>query len=78
MFEPSVLGLVRTAQAANESERGLEDAARLYRRRLDRRIDRFTLLVRPAVELVLGVIVFVFAFSYILPLYEYANGLLRM
>ncbi|MHC5011411.1 MAG: type II secretion system F family protein [Planctomycetota bacterium] len=78
LFEPSVLWLVRSAEPAGEADRALDDMARIYRRRLDRRLDRFTLLVRPAAELVIGAVVFCFAFSYLVPLFEYTQLILRV
>lgn len=73
VFDPSVVWLLRGAEGAGDAEDALEDAAEVYRRRLDRRLDRFTLLVRPAAELVLGAVVFCFAFSYLVPLFQYTS-----
>jgi general secretion pathway protein F len=77
ILEPAAMWLVRTSQEANAPERGLEDVARLYRRRLERRLDRFALLVRPAADLVLGVAVFGLAFSYMVPLFQYSFRVLH-
>ncbi len=73
VFDPSVVWFLKGAEGAGEAEDALEDAAEVYRRRLDRRLDRFTLLVRPAAELVLGAVVFCFAFSYLVPLFQYTS-----
>jgi len=78
LFEPSRLWLVRSSEANGDTSGALHDVARLYRRRLDRRIDRFTLLVRPAAELALGAVVFCFAFSFLVPLFDYTSSILRV
>ena len=78
LFEPSRLWLVRCAEANGDAGGALRDVARLYRRRLDRRLDRFTLLVRPAAELALGAVVFCFAFSFLVPLFDYTSTILRL
>ena len=77
LFESSRLWLVRSAEANGDAAGALHDVARLYRRRLDRRLDRFTLLVRPAAELTLGVVVFCFAFSFLVPLFDYTTRILH-
>ena len=78
LFEPSRLWLVRSAEAGGDTADALHDVARLYRRRLDRRLDRFALLVRPAAELTLGIVVFCFAFSFLVPLFDYTTRILTM
>jgi general secretion pathway protein F len=77
ILEPAALWLVRTSEEAHQPERGLEDVARLYRRRLERRLDRFALLVRPAADLILGIAVFGLAFSYLVPLFQYSFRVLN-
>lgn len=78
LFEPSRLWLVRSAEENGDAARALGDVARLYERRLDRRLDRFVLLVRPAAELTLGIVVFCFAFSFLVPLFDYTSRVLTL
>lgn len=76
LYDTSVLWLIRGGEDTGDPSRGLEDAARLHRRRLSRKLDRFTLLIRPTAEIVLGLSVFAFAFAYLVPLFDYTRRIL--
>ena len=51
----------------------LEDVADLYRGRLERRLDRTSVLVRPVAEVVVGVAVFGFVYSFLAPLFDFMD-----
>ncbi len=74
LFEPSLLWLVETGETSGTAASALEDVAAIYRQRLSRGLDRCSILVRPALELVVGVAVFFVAYSFMVPLFEYANN----
>ncbi|MEN8151365.1 MAG: type II secretion system F family protein [Planctomycetota bacterium] len=73
LFPESMLWLVETADGSEDSARALDDVAEIYRDRLDRGLDRMEVLVTPLAELVVGVAVFFFAYSYLVPLFETAG-----
>jgi type II secretory pathway component PulF len=73
IFEPSVAWMVETADGSESAVVALADVAEIYRRRLARGLDRFTVLLTPMAQLVLGVAVFLFAYSFVVPLLEYAG-----
>jgi type II secretory pathway component PulF len=73
VFEPSVAWMVETADGSESAVVALADVAEIYRRRLARGLDRFTVLLTPMAQLVLGVAVFLLAYSFVVPLIEYAN-----
>ena len=52
----------------------LEDVDHIYRNRLERRLDHASILVRPAAEVVVGLAVFGFAYSFLVPLFGYARS----
>ena len=74
ILEPSLLWLVSAAEGTEGIGEALEDVARLYEQRLDRGLERFAVLVRPAAELLIGVVVFAFAYSFLVPLLRSANA----
>jgi general secretion pathway protein F len=78
LFEPSLLWLVETGERSGAAADALADVAAIYRQRLSRGLDRCSVLLRPAMELVVGVAVFLIAYSFMVPLFEYANGMLRL
>ena len=68
----------RTSPRSNvkaEVAGALDEVATIYRRRLDRAIDRVTTLIVPLAEIVLGAIVFMLAYAYIVPLFEWQRNL---
>jgi general secretion pathway protein F len=69
LFEPSVLWLVESAEGGPAVVDALEDIADIHRNRLDRRLDHASVLVRPFAELVIGVAVFGFVYSFLVPLF---------
>jgi type II secretory pathway component PulF len=73
VFEPSVAWLIESAEGGPTVVDALEDVADLYRGRLERRLDRTTVLVRPIAEVVVGVAVFGFVFSFLGPLFDYMD-----
>jgi len=77
-FAPTLLWLVEAMEGSGETAQALDDVSAIYRQRLERAVDRVTTLVTPVAELVIGVVVFVFAYSFMVPLLENAAGLFRL
>ena len=77
-FDPSVLWLVESAQGSAGVSQAIDDLASLLRRRFERGLDRFTAWLRPAAEVVVGVVVLAFAYAYVIPLLRGANDVLRI
>jgi len=77
-LEPSLLWLVEAADGGPDTPRALADVADIYANRLDRSVDRLTTLVVPVAELVIGAVVLVFAFSFMIPLFEWASEIFRL
>jgi len=75
LFPPSLLWLVESADGSDASAQALDDVAAIYRNRLERGLDRMEVLVTPLAELVIGIAVFFFAYSYLVPMFEYADGI---
>lgn len=75
VFEPSLLWLVETGEQAGRAAAALDDVAHIQRERLARRLDRCTVLVRPAFELAVGAAVFAFAYAFVLPMFEFIRQL---
>lgn len=71
--DASVLWLVESAHGSNSVARALDDVGQLLRRRFERGLDRFTAWLRPAAELVVGLVVLAFAYAYLVPLMRQAN-----
>jgi type II secretory pathway component PulF len=67
VIAPSLLWLLETAEDRGRGEDALLDIARIYRRRLERAVDRLTLLLGPAIELVVGIVVFLLALDFVFP-----------
>jgi len=78
LFPRSLLWLVETAEGSEGAAKALDDVAVIYRNRLERGLDRMEVLVTPAAELVIGIAVFFFAYSYLVPLFGYANGIFNL
>jgi type II secretory pathway component PulF len=78
LFPPTLLWLVGMADGGRDTPRALDEVAAIYTRRLDRALDRFATIVTPLAEIVVGAVVFLFAYSFMVPLYEYAESLFRM
>ena len=75
LLEPSVAWLVEAAERSGCAADAFDDIAEIYRRRLDRGVERMTILVTPLAELVVGVVVFCCAFGYLLPLLRWTSEL---
>lgn len=76
--DASVLWVVESAQGASGVARALDDVGRLLHRRFERGLDRFTAWLRPAAEVVVGLVVLAFAYAYMIPLVREANSVLRI
>jgi type II secretory pathway component PulF len=77
-FEPTLLWLVEAAEGTRDVARALDDVAAICARRFERAVDRFTVLVAPAAELLIGATVFLFAYSFLGPLFAWAEGIFRL
>ena len=75
LFERSTLWLVEAAEGSSDTPRALEDMADVYRRRVDRGIDRAGVVARPVVEMVVGIAVLLFAYAYAAPFLDSLNWL---
>jgi len=78
VLEPTLLWIVGAAEGTGETPRALEDVADVCAARLARAVDRLTTFATPAAELIVGLVVFLFAYSFLLPLFEYAERLFRL
>ncbi len=77
-FEPTLLWLVEAAEGTRDLPRALEDVGNICARRFERAVDRLAVLITPAAELVVGAAVFLFAYSFLAPLFEWAEGIFRL
>jgi type II secretory pathway component PulF len=77
-FEPTLLWLVEAAEGTRDVPRALDDVGDVCARRFERAVDRLAVLVTPAAELAVGAIVFAFAYSFLAPLFEWAEGIFRL
>jgi type II secretory pathway component PulF len=77
-FAPTLLWLVEAMEGSGDTARALDDVSAVYRQRLERAVDRVTTLVTPVAELAIGAVVFVFAYSFMVPLLEQAVGLFEL
>ena len=75
LIAPGLLFLLKTAETCGTAPSALTDVARIYRQRLERATDRLCTLIRPAAEVVLGVVVMLFALAYIFPALHFVDGL---
>lgn len=77
-FAPTLLWLVEAMEGSGDTAQALDDVSAIYRQRLERAVDRVTTLVTPLAELAIGAVVFVFAYSFMVPLLEQAVGLFQL
>ena len=77
-FEPTLLWLVEAAEGTHDLPRALDDVSNICARRFERAVDRLTVLITPLAELVVGAAVFFFAYSFLAPLFEWAEGIFRL
>jgi general secretion pathway protein F len=77
-FEPTLLWLVEAAEGTRDLPRALDDVSQVCARRFERGVDRLSVLVTPLAELVIGGAVFLFAYSFLAPLFEWAEGIFRL
>ena len=76
LFDSVLAWIVESADGSGELESALTDVSAIYMRRLERSVDRVTTLIVPLAELVLGVLVFLLAYSYVVPMFELQQKLL--
>jgi len=76
LFDSVLSWIVESADGSGELESALTEVSTIYMRRLERSVDRVTTLIVPLAEVVLGVLVFLLAFSYMVPLFELQQRLL--
>jgi len=69
---PSELWLLRAAQERGRPEEGLADLAGHYEARLERAVDRAVAILTPAAELAVGAVVFLLAYTFVVPMTELA------
>jgi general secretion pathway protein F len=77
-FEPTLLWLVEAAEGTKDLPRALDDVGNVCSRRFERAVDRLTVLITPMAELVVGAAVFFLAYSFLVPLFEWAEGIFRL
>jgi type II secretory pathway component PulF len=77
-FDPTLLWLVEAAEGTRDLPRALDDVASVCGRRFERGADRLSVLVTPVAELVVGAVVFAFAYSFLAPLFEWAEGIFKL
>jgi len=77
-FEPTLLWLVEAAEGTQDLPRALDDVSDVCARRFERAVDRLSVLVTPSAELLVGAVVFLFAYSFLVPLFEWAEGIFRL
>jgi type II secretory pathway component PulF len=77
-FEPTLHWLVEAAEGTRDLPRALEDVGNVCARRFERAVDRLTVLITPMAELVVGAAVFFLAYSFLAPLFEWAEGIFRL
>ena len=70
LLPPSELWLLRAAQERGAPQEGLDDLAVQYTERLDRTIVRFAAIITPSAEIAVGVVVFVLAYTFVVPISE--------
>ncbi len=69
---PSELWLLRAAQERGRPEEGLSDLAEHYEVRLERAVERTIAILAPAAELAVGAVVFILAYTFVVPMTELA------
>lgn len=74
-FPPVFIDIVAVGEQTGKTASALEKAGNRYDKELNRRIDRLTTLIQPAIIIVMGVIVTVVALSIITGIFQSASGL---
>ncbi|MEM8883186.1 MAG: type II secretion system F family protein [Planctomycetota bacterium] len=75
LFEPALAWLAGAADGSAQLPAALDEVARIHRSRFERAVDRLTTLVVPVLEILLGVVVFLLAMAYVLPLFQLGEWL---
>ena len=75
LIAPGLLFLLKTAETCGTAADALHEVARIYRQRLERATDRLCTLIRPAAEILLGIVVMLFALAYMFPALQFVDGL---
>jgi type II secretory pathway component PulF len=73
LLDSSLLWFVETAQSAGGAANALDDLAAVYRQRLDRAVDRLTVLITPLAELFVGIALLLCALGLVGPLMSLTN-----
>lgn len=74
LIPPHLLWFVEAAGSSDASTRALDDIASIYRNRLQRATDRVATFAVPIIELLIGLVVLLFALDYVQPAYRLMNG----
>jgi len=69
---PSELWLLRAAQERGRPDEGLADLAEHYEARLERAVERTVAILAPTAELAVGAVVFILAYTFVVPMTELA------
>ncbi len=75
LISPALMFLLRSAESCGTVPDALAEVARIYRQRLDRATDRLCMLIRPAAEVLLGIVVMLFALAYLFPALQFMEGI---
>ncbi len=75
LIAPGLLFLLKTAETCGTASVALAEVARIYRQRLERATDRLCTLIRPAAEILLGIVVMLFALAYVFPALHFVDRL---
>ena len=75
LIAPGLLFLLKTAETCGTVPDALAEVARIYRQRLERATDRLCTLIRPAAEILLGLVVMLFALAYVFPALHFVDRL---
>lgn len=78
LLPPSELWLLRAAQERGAPEEGLEDLASHYTDRLDRAVARAAATLAPAAEMAIGAVVFVLAYTFLVPITQLSTKILSL
>lgn len=73
LVAPALLFLLQSAERSATVPEALAEVARIYRQRLERATDRLCTLVRPAAEILLGLVVMAFALAYMFPALQFVD-----
>lgn len=75
LFDSVLSWMVESSEGSREVVGALGEVGAIYSRRLERSVDRVTTLIVPLAEVVLGVLIFMLAYAYVVPLFEFQNDL---